>query len=251
MENNLQKMYEKVYENGKENFFTFETDDITEEVVKKNIFKNLNVVEIGCGTGKTSFAISKNGAKNVLAMDYSKNAILEAKTKFSNTNLEYKVGSFGDIKEKCDCFVLQEVIEHTDNPREILILLYKWLNNNGKIVITCPSFINVRGIVWMTLQILFDVPMTLSDKQFINPEDMIKWSKEIGFQLEWHTFRHSLSHGEMMVEDLKKRLTNALNDSKMKSDMVNELINWLKKVGNYQKSEQWNGSKAMYILKKL
>ena len=58
------------------------------------------------------------------------------------------------------------------------------LKPQGQLVVTCPSFLNLRGHVWMTLQLLLDVPMSLTDLHFICPFDMERWAEELELRCE-------------------------------------------------------------------
>ena len=242
----LKALYEKIYAEGKENFFTFSTADISREVVSELDWKGLRALEIGCGTGETAYLIAELGAKEILAFDYSEQAIIEAKERYNLKNLVFRVGSFEDIEGSYDCIVMQEVIEHTDDPFAVLSLLSRKIHEGGHLIVTCPSFVNVRGIIWMALQILFQVPMSLSDKQFILPADMIRWGNELGMSLQWRTFRHSQAQGDLMLVDMKKRLTNALRDAGMDNSKVDDLLAWFKDANQFQKDDYYNGAAALY-----
>lgn len=242
----LTEFYENVYKSGSKAFFTFDTLDITHEILKELDWNGKSVLEIGCGSGETAAALSKAGAKKVVAFDFSETAIKIAKENHKVPNLEFQVGSFDDIVDKWDCIVLQEVIEHTDNPKEIISMLKSYLKPGGSLIFTCPSFMNLRGFVWMTLQLLFDVPMSLSDKHFIAPFEMERWAEDLKLNVSWRTFRYEQSHGDKMLIDMKKRLTNALRDAKMDNSKVDLLLNWLYNASKYQEDNLYNGAKGLY-----
>ena len=246
----LQKIYEGVYAKGKENFFTFDTLDITEKVINEIDWPGLSVLEIGCGIGDTAAAIANLGASSVVACDYSMSAIETANQKHSIENLTFFVSAIEDTKGVYDCIVMQEVIEHTDNPLSTIEFLSKHLNPGGHLILTCPSFLNIRGYVWMTLQTLFDVPMSLTDKHFISPFDMQEWAQSSGLSLTWNTFRHKQAVGEGMVFDMRKRLTNALEDAKMDNSKVDNLLTWLLKASDFEPASKSNGAKALYHFRK-
>ena len=103
----LKKIYEKAYANGKENFFTFDTLDITDEILNEIKWQGLNVLEIGCGIGDTASAIAKSGASRVFAIDYSHNAIDTAKNNHKLDNLTFEVDSLENINNSYDCIVMQ------------------------------------------------------------------------------------------------------------------------------------------------
>jgi len=98
----------------------------------------------------------------------------------------------------------------------------------------------------MTLQTLFDVPMSLTDKHFISPVDMQEWAEKLNLGLTWHTFRQEQAVGEGMVFDMKKRLTNALRDANLDNSKVDLLLEWLLKASVHEVDSKSNGAKALY-----
>ena len=143
---------------------------------------------------------------------------------------------------------MQEVIEHTDDPAASLAQLKAHLKPDGHLIVTCPSFLNLRGVVWMTLQILLDVPMSLSDLNFICPFDMERWAEQVGFQCTWHTFRYGQAHGDDMFVDMDKRLTNALRDADLPNRNVERLLDWLRQAAQFETDAVHNGAKCLYRL---
>jgi 2-polyprenyl-3-methyl-5-hydroxy-6-metoxy-1,4-benzoquinol methylase len=242
----LQAIYDGVYANGKEKFFTFDTLDITKKVVDELDWSGMTVLEIGCGIGDTAAAIARAGAASVLACDYSDAAIKTATENHRIEGLSFSVASIEETKGEYDCIVMQEVIEHTDNPFATIDILCHHLKPEGHLILTCPSFLNIRGYVWMTLQTLFDVPMSLTDKHFISPFDMEEWAEKLNLQLSWHTFRQKQAVGEGLVFDMKKRLTSALRDADMDNSRVDLLLEWLLKASDYEADSKSNGAKALY-----
>ncbi len=242
----LQEIYEGVYAKGKEKFFTFDTLDITKKVVDELDWSGKTVLEIGCGIGDTAAAIANGGAASVEACDYSDSAIKTANENHQIEGLSFSVASIEDTKGVYDCIVMQEVIEHTDDPFATIDRLSQHLKPGGHLILTCPSFLNIRGYVWMTLQTLFDVPMSLTDKHFISPFDMQEWANKLNLGLTWHTFRQEQAVGEGMVFDMKKRLTNALRDAEMDNSKVDLLLEWLLKASDHEANSKSNGAKALY-----
>lgn len=247
----LKKLYETVYSEGKENFFTFPSHDCTAEVQRSIEWNGKSVLEIGCGEGYTAIAIAKCGA-TVTATDYAESAIKIAKEKHHHKNIQYTTVDYRDINKKFDVVVLQEVIEHMDHPLEDLSTIKKMLNESGKVVITCPSFLNMRGYIWMALQTLLNVPMSLSDKHFISPNDMKTWVRKINMKIEkMHSFRYTQSFGEGMVKDMSKRLRNALRDAKLDNSNVESFLEWCLSASEFEKETKNNGAKMLYVLTQL
>jgi len=250
----LKDLYNKAYSGGKRysgasgSFFTFSTADVTEFVVKNINFQGNDVLEIGCGTGDTAVAIARSGALSVTAIDYSEEAIKTCQTRHAESGVTFELMGYKDIRSDFDVIVMQEVIEHVDDPESAIVNLVGHLRERGQLVVTCPNFTNVRGYVWMTLQLLFDVPMSLSDLHFFSPFDMQEIAERHGFDLDWTTFAHDRVNGEMLITDLRKRLTNALRDARMNNTNVEKLMAWLAKVTRFDSEPtRVNGAKGFYV----
>ena len=257
---NLQEKYQEVYRDGKEDFFSRFKDgkDISEadEVVWSSIdWSNKKVIDIGCGTGETAVGIAKLGAKFVLGVDYSENAIKIANEKHKESNLEFKEGSFEDFAittpSSFNLIISCGTLEHMDNPSDVLQKMLRMVNNDGKIILTCPYFINLRGIIWMSLALGLDVPMSLTDKHFISPFNIREWLIGTDFELINTTyFDFDRANGKQMLTDMEKRLNNALSDADLPTDGVPKLMDWLTKVVKDEPItlQSMNGSSALYII---
>jgi 2-polyprenyl-3-methyl-5-hydroxy-6-metoxy-1,4-benzoquinol methylase len=238
----------KLYSGEKDSFFTFPTADVTEFILRNVDFKDKDVLEVGCGTGETAYAIAMAGARSVLAIDYSEEAIKGCNARYHHPNLNYLVSSYDAIRNDFDVVVLQEVIEHLDEPEAAILSLMEKTRPSGKLVVTCPNFTNLRGYIWMTLQLLFQVPMSLSDIHFFSPFDFLDVAKKHQLSLEWTTFAHDRVYGEKLIVDMRKRLTNAIRDAGMDNSKVEDLMRWLEQVIRIDTvATEYNGGKGFYI----
>ena len=88
MKKNIQ--LKKIYNNTfKKHDRVRETEEF-KEVLKLISWRNKQILDVGCGTGKLAYLISKKGG-NVKGVDYSKSAIEIAKRKYQNPNLKYEL----------------------------------------------------------------------------------------------------------------------------------------------------------------
>ena len=79
MKKNIQ--LKKIYNNTfKKQDRVRETEEF-KEVLKLISWRNKKILDVGCGTGKLAYLISKKGG-NVKGIDYSKSAIKVAKKKY-------------------------------------------------------------------------------------------------------------------------------------------------------------------------
>jgi SAM-dependent methyltransferase len=250
----LKSLYENAYKDdksysGDENsFFTFPTVDVTEFILKNVDFKDRDVLEVGCGTGETAHAIAMAGAGAVLAIDYAEEAINSCRRKHTAHNLEFKVMDYEEVTGFYDVIVMQEVIEHLEDPEGAILRLLNNLKKEGSLVITCPNFTNIRGYIWMTLQVLFDVPMSLSDLHFFSPFDFEEIAERNDLKVEWTTFAHDRVLSEKLITDMRKRLKNALRDAGMDNSKVDDLMAWLERVIKFDnRPNELNGGKGFYL----
>ena len=118
MKKNLQlkKIYNNVF---KKQDRVRETEEF-KEVLKLVRWKNKEILDVGCGTGKLAYLISKKGG-NVKGVDYSKSAIEIAKRKYQNPNLKYELIDVSKkILGKYDVIISVGTLEHMDNPYFLL-----------------------------------------------------------------------------------------------------------------------------------
>ena len=99
----------------------------------------------------------------------------------------------------------------------------------------------------MTLQLLFDVPMSKSDLHFLCPFDFEEYTERLGGRLTYRTCFQDWGHGERLIIDFKKRLTNALKDAGMKGD-VDRFLAWLKKTVPYRNYTDFSGANIVYTI---
>lgn len=246
---NLEKFYENVYKKGEEKHYTT-TSSEPYETLKKLSWKNKSVLDVGCGTGLFSYLAAKKGA-NVIGIDYSKEAILIAQTKYSHKNLLYKNIDIKNIhNEKFDVIVSLGVLEHMDNPLQMLKLFKKHLTPKGKIIITSPNWTNPRGYMLLILYFLFEAPITLADLHYLTPIDFKKWSKKLDMTLKWETFDFSWGNGDILIKDFKKRIPIVLSDMKLRVDTkkINNLLKWIENnVVIFNNELPHSGATGIYI----
>jgi 2-polyprenyl-3-methyl-5-hydroxy-6-metoxy-1,4-benzoquinol methylase len=258
----LQALYEQVYATGKERFFSRFTGSVdlsaTDEVVLSAIdWNGKSVLDVGCGTGRTAALIAAAGAKRVVGLDFAPSAIELARSSFSAENLAFECGDFRDWTDPVDVIVSCGTIEHTDSPAETLSRMAALVPPGGHVVLTCPHFLNVRGFIWMALQTLLRVPMSLTDLHFLSPFDFERWSSsgEIPLTMVRHsTFDDGRANGEAMLVDLRKRLPNALRDAGYDTSGVPAFMEWLSRLVEYWNSHppapELDGAAALYVFTK-
>ncbi|MFT5171289.1 MAG: 2-polyprenyl-3-methyl-5-hydroxy-6-metoxy-1,4-benzoquinol methylase [Candidatus Marinamargulisbacteria bacterium] len=248
----LKDRYNEVFKTGAENFFSFssfpEGRVITEMI---DNWKGLSVLDIGCGEGELAAMLQFAGVANVDGIDFSQEAITNAKNNYSLKNVSFECMDFRKSTKTYDVVTMLGVLEHFDKPFDGLRTILK--NNvkpGGSIVTSSPSFLNPRGYIWMTLQLLFDVPMSLTDLHFLCPFDFEAFCKKESLCLEIKSANQDMGSGKAGVYDLKKRLTNALKDANFDNSKVDKLLAWLDQAGPYFHKDENTGASVVYKITK-
>ncbi|MBC8442881.1 MAG: class I SAM-dependent methyltransferase [Proteobacteria bacterium] len=247
----LKEKYDRVFKEGSENFFTCNIFHESWSIVGQYDWEGLKVLDIGCGEGILPAMIAHAGAKEVIGVDYSEEAIDNANSKFNISNLKFIAGDYRNIEDEFDVITMQGVLEHFDEPwEELKNIVDNYLTDDGLIITSSPSFLNPRGYVWMTLQKLFDIPMSLTDLHYICPFDMEEFCEEWDCGLEYESIHQDWGGGETMIRDFNKRLRNALRDANMDNSKVDDLLEWLDKAKEYFQPNNDTGAIVVYKIYK-
>jgi 2-polyprenyl-3-methyl-5-hydroxy-6-metoxy-1,4-benzoquinol methylase len=113
--------------------------DIRFEAISKYI-KGTNILDFGFGTG---YFINRLAAKNlhVTGIDFSPQIKIKKETRTVLISLKsIKHIKLLNFEEQFTTIIVSEVLEHlkTNEIREVLIFFYKWLSDNGRLIITVP-----------------------------------------------------------------------------------------------------------------
>lgn len=253
----LKLLYEQVYQKGKEKFFSNFSGNQDLSETNKIVwacanYKKTKVLDIGCGTGETAAGIAARGASKVVGIDYAVSAIKLAKKRHQMPNLDFRVCSLHEFNENADIIVSCGTLEHMNDPKTELMHMIELVENKGKIIITCPYFINIRGIVWMTLQLAIHAPMSKTDRHFISPFDIEEWLRGTGMRLESvKTFDYGMGNGMELLRDFQKRLPKVFQDIHLPSEKAFSLLSWIEKVVEYYNRSSpggLGGANALYLI---
>jgi SAM-dependent methyltransferase len=160
-------------------------------------------------------------------------------------------GNFALKAAKKGAYVLG--IDFAEEAIKILKKLKSHLKTNGKIIVTTPNWTNPRGYILMTLWHLFNAPITLADLHYLTPIDHEKWAKKLGMKLKWKTIEKSWAHGEVLINDFKRRIPNVLSDAGLPKNDKNilSLIEWLKNNAlKLDNSLPHSGAVGLYVYSK-
>ncbi len=251
---NLKEYYNKLYSDGKATYWNdYNTSELSLsesqcfiiDTMKETNLIPKSVLDFGCGEGE--FLDFFKSAPLRTGIDFSEVAIETAKQR--HANIDFILGNEDIIKGSYDLVTSVGVIEHVDNPEYVFKKLYNATASGGQLYVICPNHCNIRGIIWQTLSLLFDVPMSLADKHVVNYSDVKMWieDKEL---LDFRTFGADVAMGKRMIEDLNKRLTNALRDADMDNTKVDKLLSWLDHNRSFFPVGDLNGWLSVFIVHK-
>ena len=102
----------------------------------------------------------------------------------------------------------------------------------------------------MTLRLLFNVPMSLSDIHFLCPFDFEAFAQRKNYRITTRSTDQDWGAGERTLIDLDKRLQNALQDARMDSTQVSALLQWLQKAMPYFQQDEYSGANVGYMIEK-
>ncbi len=205
------------------------------------------VLEIGCGEGELAALIKEEDA-DVLAIDYSEEAIRNLEK--NCPNIPHLRSTYQAIGKRYNRVVMQGVLEHLDNPfTELKWMMDTLVTDYGDIITSSPGFINPRGIVWMTLDMLGAV-MSKTDLHFINPWDMEEFAKQNGYRVAMQCCDLDWAGGERMMADLKQRIPLALELVGYQDDKFEKFMCWLKLATDRMQPATMGGATIVYKIMK-
>ena len=150
--------------------------------------KKSNILDYGCNTGRHALNVKQAYGYNVMGADINPAAISVAQRKGIPAEL-ITPNFFEKYKFSFDIIINSHVLEHMDDPKELLVNIRGLLKEEGTFVIAIPQE-RIRGDI-SPLQILY----FLSRLKFENPhkhkfskDQLFTLLKEAGFVPEEHIF---------------------------------------------------------------
>jgi 2-polyprenyl-3-methyl-5-hydroxy-6-metoxy-1,4-benzoquinol methylase len=103
------------------------------------VVEGLDVLDIACGEGYGSAALLASGARSLIGVDLSEEAVLHARNKY---NVDARVGDALAIPladKSVDIVVSFETIEHVPQPRAFIEECYRVLRPSGLLIVSTPN----------------------------------------------------------------------------------------------------------------
>lgn len=118
--------------------FTTQTDDIN--FYKRFVDKDKSLLELGCGTGRVTFPLSKM-VKSVVAVDISEEMLDRAKGRNKTTNIDFVLGDITkiDLNHKVDLIIapfrVMQALETEEETNGFLDVVRNHLAADGKAIL--------------------------------------------------------------------------------------------------------------------
>ena len=224
----LKSKYDEMHSKGQSSWFSDGKEE--RELILKmgDPWEGKMVLEIGCGEGDLANLMYLEESL-VWAIDYSREAINRAILRYPDSGAMFAMKDYRDMRYKYERIVMQGVLEHLDDPfKELKWMMDNLLTEKGDVITSSPCFLNPRGIIWMTLDMVGAV-MSKTDLHFLNPWEINKFCNDNKFSLKIGMCDESLACGGQMVEDLKQRIPLALKDGNIsfKMEKFDYFIKWI------------------------
>mgnify|MGYP001291076568 FL=1 len=109
------------------------------EKIKNHLNKNCTVLEIGAYYGVLGKLIQPL-VKEYTGLELSKHASDYSKNNSNLNIINQSIKEYSKNNKKYDIIIMTDVIEHSDKPFELLTLIEKSLNKNGKLILSTFNF---------------------------------------------------------------------------------------------------------------
>jgi ubiquinone/menaquinone biosynthesis C-methylase UbiE len=232
----LKKTYNQMHTEGKQAWFDDGQAEREAILEMGEPWTGKTVLEIGCGEGDLMNMIWKEGGL-LDGCDYSAEAIKIFDHRYPILSTQAVCNHWRDLngypEDGYNFLVMQGVMEHLDDPfTELAEMIERF---KPKTVITSmPSFLNLRGIIWHSLNMVGAV-MSKTDLHFIDPWEVEGFCDAWGYGIFYETIDLDWGNGKKMLEDLHKRIPLALKDGAVPIYMpdVNKFLEWLERAFEY------------------
>lgn len=98
---------------------------------------NDKILEIGSNTGEFCYLLKKKFNVDPVGIDINGSAVSIAKDNYPDLN--FQIQDLFNVEGSYDVIYMQHVIEHIENPVNALEKLKDNLNDDGKVILSCPN----------------------------------------------------------------------------------------------------------------
>jgi len=223
----LQEKYDEIYRSAE--VWLYQKSQGVHTTVLNLIASRLpgcRLLDVGCGAGRFALMCARYAAE-VDGIDFSDRAIEIARLNASCTrtrNTTFTVASAEQFRptRAFDVVTMIGVIEHVSDPVATLRRIASVLPAGGRLVVSCPGFLNFRGFTYMPLLTLLDFPMSLADLRQVYYWHVRDWAEKAGFEVERCAGAlYCFAWDEKGARDMIARVPLAARDRGFPADSLN------------------------------
>lgn len=167
------------------------------ELKKTDVF-----LDVGCASGRQVF-VAAPGVKQAIGIDVGKEFIDTAKNfavshHIDNVEFIHTEGTIPFPDNYFDKLMCSEVLEHVDDPHDLLVEIKRVLKERGAVVFTVPNW-NSRGTLWKRLKNGFQ-PFPFTPLTDFSMEGIKKHGDAHVRQFTYKTFRELIEKEGFVVD---------------------------------------------------
>ncbi len=159
------------------------------KIMEPYIDKNKKILDIGCGEGTVmNFLRENKSPKKLVGVDISDRAIQYVKKrKLEAYVFDVQSGEFGKYisKKKFDYVIITEVLEHVQNPEDLILSIRDSVND--KVIVSIPNsgfFVHRLRLMFGKFPIVVIVEHVKEHIRFWTKKDFYYWAEYHGFSVE-------------------------------------------------------------------
>ena len=138
--NGLTDKWEKCYSSKKKHFVQ-RLKNV--HVLVKELKKNANILDIGCGTGEITSSLHKRFGCNTIGIDISQKMVEHCRSRYTGKNLHFEEGNISDLKfqsRKFDLTLSLSIIEWLVDYEKAIKEVARVLKHNGQWIVSLPNW---------------------------------------------------------------------------------------------------------------
>ena len=226
----LKQTYDTMHKTGKTAWFDSGDEERKAILEMGGPWDMKLVLEIGCGEGDLMNMIYSRGGL-IDGCDYSAEALETFKHRYPMISVQTRCSKWEDLPGMpaggYDILVMQGVMEHLDDPfAELADMIERFKPKT--IITSMPGFLNTRGIIWHTLDMLGAV-MSKTDLHFIDPWEVEEFCMDNVYGFQCVSIDMDWGNGPKMLDDFRKRVPLALRDGNIicEQGKFDQFMHWL------------------------
>jgi 2-polyprenyl-3-methyl-5-hydroxy-6-metoxy-1,4-benzoquinol methylase len=149
------------------------------QILKNKRIVGKKIIDFGCGSNFKDISKRYYKASKAILIDIHGDNFTNNNIKFINYDNNLNKIDIEVKNEKFDIIILAAVIEHLDNPEEIIKYLKKFLNQDGYFFLTAPSIYSKGILEFMAFKIgIINAKLVREHKRYYNKKQYIELAKK-------------------------------------------------------------------------